>query len=287
MVRWVVLIVVGCCGVAEARKRGPGLHDLRFESEKHGEVVRALDTCARSLAVEWRARPYEEIGNFYSARWCDGAGARADCQIASGSAHRRDLRSIELSTLYYPRAPRDVFGLVFNALMVPPKSGWGAQLSVSTGGKSILGDGFHLSLSRYDAARGQPALQIHLGSVYEYEIHATKVEHRERGTPLALRRRFLESPTALRDLGARSLIALEQKVLAELDARRARKCRYERKGPGAPLCHEEPLTGAEQKAARAKAIAHFSRLRGQLDRDYRAMHAAARAVTMAEACWPR
>ncbi|HEU5059352.1 MAG TPA: hypothetical protein VFU21_22620, partial [Kofleriaceae bacterium] len=104
-----------------------GLDQLRFQSKELGDRLRALEACVRGTRTDWRHLPYQEIGNFFTARWCAGRGARDDCQWASGSAEKRDQHVVELHTLTH-RLP-DAFGLGLLAARVPAATGWGAQLT--------------------------------------------------------------------------------------------------------------------------------------------------------------
>jgi hypothetical protein len=263
-----------------------GLDQLRFQPKELGDRLRALEACVRGARTDWRHLPYQEIGNFFTARWCAGRGSRDDCQWAAGSAEMRDQHVVELHTLTH-RLP-DVFGLGLLAARVPATTGWGAQLTFVEGGRTIEGESLHLDFSRYDAPAGAPALAVHLGSSLAYKVHETEIQAASGAAPREDLERLTGSPEALRDRGLAHLDQLAASVEAAIQGGTPRICQpgpY--KGGGVPPeCNPRPLTADEGKAALAAARAHIRDQKAALTASYREMYAALLAAFPLDRCRP-
>jgi len=263
-----------------------GLAELRFQTAAHGDRLRSLDACIRRTRSDWRHIPYQEIGNFFSAKWCAGAGARDDCQWAAGSADQRDQHVVELHTLFH-RLP-DAFGVGLLAATVPASTGWGAQITFVEGAKGIEGESLHLDLRRYDAADGPPALAVHLGSTLAYKVHETEIIAPGNLPPREVLAQLTSSPEAMRDRGLAHLDTLAVRVEGAIAAGIPTICqRGPYQGNGIPpACNPRPLTAAETRAARAAADAHLREQKAALTGAYREMHAALLAAFPLDRCPP-
>lgn len=265
------------------------LDRLMFQYKRQGDLLRQLDRCVSRHASGWaRHIPYRRIGNFISAKWCTGSGARDDCVIASGSAWKRDQRVIELSTFHYPSAPRDAFGLGISTLYTPIGSAWGASFSLWEGGKGIMGDGLHLRFGRYQEGQRDPDLTLHMGSRKSYEVHETSIDWSSGLTPLEELPLYLASAAALRDRGLALYAALLDKVLAAIRDKQVEagdEGKYRNDGVPPPITLR-PLTVDEETDALAEAEAHFASLSSALEQEYESIYQVLMEVFPFEACWP-
>ena len=268
-----------------------GLHLdwLFFQYKRQGDLLKRLDRCVTEHAAAWaRHSPYQRGGNFITAKWCTGGGARDDCLIAEGSAWRRDQRVIELSTLFYPSAPRDAFGLGISALYTPPGTAWGASVSFWEGGKGIIGDGLHLTVRRYQEGQRDPDLTLTLGPRMSYQVHQTLIEWSTGLSPLEELPHYLASPEALRDRGRALVQGLRLRVLTAINDKQVEGCDYgEYHNDGVPP--EEiprPLTDEEEAAALSDAEAHFTARLDALDHEHEAMYQALMDTFPFKLCWP-
>ena len=58
------------------------LDELQFTDSETGQRFRDLDRWINNFVDDsWHTTSYQLVGNFYTSRWCRGAGARSDCQI--------------------------------------------------------------------------------------------------------------------------------------------------------------------------------------------------------------
>jgi len=266
------------------------LMDLHFHHDKrHGDLLLGLDRCVAEHAGNWPRRiPYHRLGNFITARWGDGAGARDDCVIASGSSWRRDQRIIELSTLHYPHAPKEAFGMGIAALNTPRDAGWGANVSLWVGGKTIISDGLQLSLRRYEDGKQDPVLTLNLGPRGAYEVHETTLSWSTGLGPLEELPHYLASAQALRDRGGAMQRALRDEVMGAIREKRVEGCdwgEYMNDGVPPPTT-ERPLTDEEEAAALAEAEAYFAARLEALDTEYEALFQALMETFPFKACWP-
>jgi hypothetical protein len=247
-----------------------------------------LDRCTRDIALAngWRHLPYQQIGNFLEARWCGGAGARDDCQIAAGTADQRDQRVVTLSTLFYPNELPTVFGMSFSARMVPPRAGWGAQCWYSEGGRSVLGEGFDLQFAFYESTPVAPVQSLNLNAVPQYKVGETIVSLPR---PASLRDefgRYLASAESMRDRGLEQLAALAAQVERTIATHTAQICEYgPARGSLPPECTLRPLTPAEEHAALQEAQAAFAAREKLLREHYKEMYVALIEAFPLDRCW--
>ncbi|MEZ4475034.1 MAG: hypothetical protein R3F60_30430 [bacterium] len=246
--------VVGSAVVGSAVAAERGLAGVTPEPAEVATLLRALEAGLESLDGGFaHGTPWTQVGNFYQRRWCRGAGARDDCQIASGTADLRDQHAVELYTLFYDQDWPRTFGIGLNALRVPAGPGLGVSVWLSEGGQRIVGTGSGVTLRWYPAPTGAADVEVSVGSEASYRIGETTLRVAAAGTPLAVLRRLMVSPAALRDEGRTQLAALAAEVDRALKAGEVQRCEYgPYHGDGIPpVCTPRPLTAAEQEAERA------------------------------------
>jgi len=256
------------------------MDELTFEDPSLQKILVAADGVMRARAATegWKHVPWGQGGNFFRAKWAVGAGARDDCVIAGGSAHRRDQRCVELYTLFYPKDWPTVFGLGMQGLATPADTGWGANVYLAVGGKTVVGEGFSVSFDKFDAGTGDPKIRLHAGTSNEYTVVATTVRLPSGRAPLDECRAMLASADGLKARLLELSSALEaqvMKVLAEHGAQAMEYGPYEGNGIP-PVEMPRPLTAAEEKKAKAEAAAFFASQRQVVVKEYRAMYEAAR-----------
>lgn len=254
------------------------------ENPTTGALLQALDAGIRALpGAPWRHHDYQRGGNFYYAKWCRGAGARADCQIAGSTEHDRDQHAIELNTLHYDSDWPRVFGLGFNSLRTPAGAGIGTGVWLAIEGQRVVGEGAGVMFRRY-GAEGPPAFEFSLGTGQSWTVQQTPVQSPDFGAPRAVLARLLASPESLMAEGKTQLDAREAAVIAALDAHRILACEYgPYKGDGLPpVCAPRPLKPEEDAAEREKAKTYFAEARRWLAADGPALHAALAATAPIE-----
>ena len=269
-----------------------GVNDLQFTDAETGRRFRTLDQCIKRLVDDsWRATAYHLAGNFYTARWCRGAGARLDCEIAGSTQDERDQRVIELYTLFYPKEYPQVFGLGFHSLWVPPVTGWGASFDFAEQGASVVGEGWQVSFREYLTPTGEAAATVSLGQGIGYRMSGPQPAMVELASDLPERADlalYLAGPEAMRDRALLQKQALADKVTTAITTHQITTCDqgpYLGKGLP-PDCPPRPLTSDEEAAELAHAHAYFAE-QAQLLRDhYQAMYAAWLAAFPLDQCWP-
>lgn len=232
---------------------------LRFEEDDERARFVAAQSCFESRAAGWEVFGLRKIGNFVQQDWCTGSRASLGC---SGGAFRRspNRQWAHVGTLHYPQGWPTVFGVAIGAGNVP-ENAWGVSASTSTNGKSILGDGTHVSFFWH----GDETKSVHLGDRYGWEI-AEESFGTVAGEPLEVLTRLRASPISLRDEGIARVQELRDAIHKELDAG-VKRCVYgEYKGDGIPpeCVRKEPLSPTEVEAERAKIDAELERVRGLL-----------------------
>jgi hypothetical protein len=266
------------------------LDELRFDDPEIERCFQALNACIREIAIDgWRTTGYKLIGNFYSSRWCRGAGARDDCQIASATRHNRDQHVIELETFFYPSSYPQVFGLNLAALWVPEQDGWGAHFYFSEGGRNFYGEGVGISFSQYETGSREPVASVSVIGPLTYQLFETGValppEDLSTREELAL---YLVSPEALRDEGLAQIQALATRVDETLRTHQVTACdRGPYEGNGIePPCTPRPLTPEEEAAELARAATYFDEQQRLLRENYQEMYAALMQAFPLDRCWP-
>ncbi|MCB9548942.1 MAG: hypothetical protein H6706_24320 [Myxococcales bacterium] len=239
-----------------AARAESGLAGVEPEPAATAALLRALE--ADLLARPFTGRtPWGKGGNFYRTRWCRGAGARDDCQIASGTGDQRDQHAVELYTLFYDQGWPRTFGLGLNALRVPAGSGLGVSVWLHEGGERVVGEGSGVTLRWYAEATGGPTASISVSHQATYRVAETTLSVTRPGTPGESLARLLASPASLRAEGEAQLAALAAEVERALAAGTIQGCTYgPYEGGGIPpTCTRRPLTPAETADARAKLAA--------------------------------
>ncbi|MBN2497993.1 MAG: hypothetical protein JXR96_25600 [Deltaproteobacteria bacterium] len=240
---------------SDAMNDGPA---LEFENPAHRAFFTRAKGCIDALHADWRRHPFETLGNFYQAKWCRGKGARSDCQIASGTADRRDQLAVRLFTLFYGKRFPQVFGYGLQFLKTPESVGWGVNFSFHIGGKTVVGESFNLQFRRYPRAEGDHDLLLYVGSGAEYEVGRSPI--RLFASPDELRASLLRDAASLQAGALAQLAALEARVLSALEGDEVETCdwgKYEGDGIPPP-CHPRKLSAQERAAELAKARAYFS-----------------------------
>jgi hypothetical protein len=265
---------------------------LRFTVPETGERFRALEACLREVAVGagWRTRSYQTLGNSIQARWCRGADARSDCQLASGNENRRDQQALQLETFFYADEYPQVFGLHFSGLWVPEREGWGVSFYLSEGGKSIMGEGTGLIFRQYRAGEEQPVAEVSTLGGLSYRLFQTElvVTDPSAASPRAELAQALASPEALRDQALALYRALQEKVATALRNGEVVACDYdETQNNGIPpQCTPRPLTAAEQAAELERARTYFSTQQNLLAANYQEMYATLLKAFPFDRCQP-
>lgn len=270
------------------------LDSLTFESAALGQRFRALDICARAEAgPDWTTRPYARIGNFVSARWCGPGVPAGDCEAGRETQPGgKVLRTISLSTLFYPSAPDNVFGLDFSARYVPGGSGWEADVSYAEGGRTVLGDGFQIAFRAVpyasDSLRPDSKRGVALGSRISYPVANSTLEYASPSAQAADFARYIAGPDSLRDAGLALLVGLRSRVEQAVQAHEVRRCVYGASPGGGmpPPCNPRPLTDAEEQAELSGARAWFAAQSALLRDNAAPMHAALLQAFPFDRCWP-
>jgi hypothetical protein len=268
------------------------VHDLRFTDVKTGERFSTLDGCIQNMAgPSWRTTSYRLLGNFYQSDWCKGAGARDDCQIASGTIDQRDQHDLSLYTLFYSQDYPQVFGLGLQALWVPKATGWGASFYFAEQGQSIVGEGWSATFSEYNSPSGPADSRVDLGWKIGYTIHGPHETTFEQASDLPLREdlaAYLASPENLRDLGLKQIQALATQVDEAIRSHQVQACdQGPYQGNGIPpACTLRPMTAAEEATERDKARAYFESEENSLREHYQEIYNAWMTAFPLNQCWP-
>lgn len=268
-----------------------GVGELQFTNPQTGERFRALDACIRGFAAQgWTATGYQLIGNFYEARWCQGSGARQDCQIASSTENNPDQHAIDLATFFYPIQYPQVFGLSLAALWVPKGAGWGVMFHFSEDGGTIQGNDVSIGFSQYQSGNAEPVAKVSgigplMYSLLETSVTAPDVSGLSGREKLAL---ALNSPETMRAAALEAYQALAAEVDADLRSGKITACdrgEYQNNGIQ-PACTPRPLTPAEQAAELDRATAYFANQQNLLREHYQEMYAALFQAFPFHQCWP-
>ena len=266
--------------------------ELQFKDFETGRRFRRLDRCIKNLVDDsWRTTSYQLAGNFYTSKWCRGAGARSDCQITDSTIDNRDQRVIRLNTLFYNQSYPEVFGLGFQSLWVPKSTGWGVSYYFAENGAGVVGDGWGVTFREYMTPTGQPEANVDLGWDYSYTIFGPNRTTFEYPSDLPLREDlalYLSAPDAMRDRGLVQIQALAQKVITAIDTHQVNTCDL---GPYLgngipPACTPRPLTASEEAGELSKANAYFAEQEQLLHDHYQEMYEAWMAAFPFDQCWP-
>lgn len=207
--------------------------------------------CLTERGRGWEHYPLRQIGNFVEEDWCRGKGAERGC-VGGGFREQPDVDWAGVGTLHYPKDWPQVFGVQVNAGHRPADGGWGAWFSVSSNGKSILGDHGEVGFGRAGDDEGS----FHVGTWYSWEIAESRFEERAEGDGWQLLDRVRRSPEALREEAVARWTALEGKVIAALERGEVVECVYgEYEGNGIPpACLRKVPISAEAVAKETARI---------------------------------
>lgn len=228
---------------------------LVFLDEAERARFERARACFEERARGWEHYPLRKIGNFVEEDWCRGEGADRGC--SGGSFRERPgVDWAGVGTLHYPQDWPQVFGVQIGAGHLPAKGEWGVWFSVSTNGKSILGDGGSIGFGRV----GDEASKFYVGTSYGWEIGESRFTEAVEGDGWALLDRVRESPQALRDEAIGHWSALEAEVIGALERGEVLECVYgEYEGRGIPpACLKKVPLAAE------KVEVEIARIRGKV-----------------------
>lgn len=266
----------------------PKLDELIFEDPETMAHFKSLNQCIVDLASPgWHTTSFQLLGNFYESRWCSGAGVRVDCQITDGSIYNRDQQLVDLYTLFYPQEPTRVFGLGFQSLWVPEATGWGAYFSFSEKGKNIMGEGWGVSLYRYENASDPPSQTVTLGNDISYTINEETIQV---DSEFPLREDlagYLKSPEDMRDRSAELYQRLLDEIQSKLNNHEISACEYgEYQGNGIPpVCNPRPMTAEEETTEMEKARFFIEDQIQALQTQYAEMYVAWMNSFPFDTCW--
>ena len=248
---------------------------LEFVDDGERKAFDAARACFDARAQSWAAYPLRQIGNFVEQDWCTGPGAEHGC--AGGNFRERaGVQWASVGTLHYPQDWPQVFGVQVDAGRIVAE-GWSVSASVSSGGRTILGDGTHVNFRRGTVAGSL----VHLGTSYAHDVGEETVQVVAPGTPWEVFARLRASPDAMRDEGVARLRALHDEVARRLHAGQILVCvygEYEGRGVPPPCLRRVPLTADEVKVELARLTEQTDRQIAALQSDAPAMHAALMSV---------
>jgi hypothetical protein len=262
---------------------------LNFKDTETKQHFESLNRCITNFVdVRWKAIPYHLYGNFCQASWCQGFGVKPDCRIAESTIDIRDQHVLSLNTLTYPQEFPVVFGLGFEALRVPPGTGWGVHFSFSENGGSVVGDHWGVRFDKYNTLKDKSESTVILWSSVQYQIQATLVDYSFNlplRDDLAL---YLKSPEAMRTRRLEQIRALAQKVKTTIETHQAITCDlgpYENNGIP-PECTPRPLTPEEETEELIKAEKYFSDQEQVLNENYQELYTTWMKTFPLDQCWP-
>lgn len=226
--------------------------------------------CFAQRASAWEHYPLRMIGSFVEEDWCRGPRAELGCS-GGGFREQPDTDWAEVGTLHYRKDWPQVFGVQVGAGHLPAKGEWGAWFSVSTNGKSILGDGGSVGFTRV----GDETSAFYVGTSYSWEIGESVLFETVQGDGWALLDRVRSSPRALRDEAITHWTALETKVIGALERGEVLECVYgEYTGGGIPpeCLRKVPISAQKVKEESARIRAKVAGVRAAFESDGQALH---------------
>lgn len=194
---------------------------LVFANSAERERFERARVCLGERGREWEHYPLRKIGNFVEEDWCRGPRAELGC---SGGGFR-DEPGVDwagVGTLHYSQDWPRVFGVQVDAGHRPADGGWGVWLSVSSNGKSILGDGGSVGFGKVGDEDGE----FYVGTSYSWEIAESQFVETARGDGWKLLDRIRTSPEALREEALTRWTVLEAKVVRALERDEVVECVY-------------------------------------------------------------
>ena len=262
---------------------------LNFKDAETRQHFTSLNRCINYfIDVRWTAIPYRLNGNFCQSSWCQGTGVKSGCRIAKSTIDNRDQHVLSLYTLTYPQEFPSVFGLGFEALWVPPGTGWGAHFSFSENGGGVVGDHWGVRFDKYNTLKDQSESTVILWSTDQYQIQETLVEYSFNlplRDDLAL---YLKSAEAMRTRRLEQIRALAQKVKTTIETHQAKTCDlgpYQDNGIP-PECTLRSLTPEEETGELVKAETYFSEQEKILNENYQELYTAWMKAFPLDQCWP-
>ncbi len=248
---------------------------LKFVDDGERTAFDAARACFGERGRAWQTFPLRQIGNFVEQDWCTGPGAEHGCS-GGDFRERAGAQWAGVGTLHYPQDWPEVFGVQVDAGRIVAE-GWSVAASVSSGGRTVLGDGAHVSFRRGTEADSW----VHLGSSYAHDVGEETVQVVAAGTPWEVFGRLRASPVSLRDEGVAQLRALHDEVTRKLDASEILVCvygEYEGGGVPPPCLRRVPLTTQQVQTERQRLDAQTDRQIAALQSDAEAMHAALMSI---------
>lgn len=249
---------------------------LKFVDDAERQRFERARACLGQRGSGWEHYPLRKIGSFVEEDWCRGEGADRGCSGGSFT-DRQGVDWAGVGTLHYPDRWPEVFGVQVSAAHRPAGEGWNVMVSVSSNGKSILGDNGSVSFGR----PGTPDEDFYVSTGYGYSIAESSFAVAVDEDGWALLDRVRVSPEALRDEALPHWDALKTKVVTALRSDRVLECVYgEYEGDGIPPeCIEKvPLSAPKVKEEIEKIEAKVRAIHTAFDTDAEGLHAALLAV---------
>lgn len=273
-----LLLTVGC--VAEparprAQEAPTSLTEVRFGTEGERARHAALREWIVARSAGFHHRPLRTAGNFLGEMWCGPEVPVAACEggaVVGSVEPGHAWRSLE--TLFYPDAPRDVFGVCFGAGANPRGPGVAVHVSWDEGGRTVVGDSFALTFVAF--AQDGSASTFHLGAEVACDVHQATVSVRPPGGWREEVRRLAASPDAFAATARERHAELRARIEQALSSGEVLGWT---EGPYAgggvpPERTPRPLTDEERTAMRARAMAELDRRVALIDAHGPAFHAA-------------
>jgi hypothetical protein len=236
----------------------------------------SISAKVRQSAAGWSEGGLQSNGQLIDQRWCRPPVGPEAC--AAGAMPRDPSADAGLARLGWMSTgrPGGDFGVNY-AVVDLPTQGLGLRLSLTVGGRGLVGDQLSLRWQRVPAQNDAPDA-LRLGSSLAWAVGEQQIDVAMPGVggPAAALAALAESPEALQRRGGAHLAALEAAVLAALQGDTLRFCElgpYE--GDGLPpVCTPRPLTEAERGAERARLAETLGRWRATLQGEAPNLHAA-------------
>lgn len=236
---------------------------LVFVDQGERERFERARACFGERGREWEHYPLRMIGNFVEEDWCRGERAELGC-AGGGFTDQAGVDWAGVVTLHYPKDWPQVFGVQVSAGHRPADGGWGVWFSVSSNGKSILGDGGSVGFGKVGDEDGG----FYVGTGYTWEIAESRFTVEVTGDGWQLLERVRSSPEALREEALEHWTALEGKVIAALERGEVVECVYgEYQGDGIPpqCLRKVPIAGEAVVKETARIRAKVAGVRAALE----------------------
>ncbi len=258
---------------------------LVFNDKLIGERFTKLRACfANGASTDgWAHYPLRKIGNFVQEDWCRGPGSSRGCSGGSFRDRPGDTW-FTLHTLHYDSQWPGVFGLGAIAGNLPQNGDWGVRFSYYKDGKTIIGEGLHVTFMKFDGR--ESSAKILLGDSYSYKVEETDctISGLDKDVELEV---MLSSPEALKRVALARLNALEEKVDLTISSGKVRKCVYgPYEGGGIPPeCTLTPLTDAENATQLGIAKTYIGDQRNAISANAELFHRLLTELIDFDKCW--